>query len=120
MPTWSQPLVEGEELCVFFGGYGGGFYGHQTDYPSLKSLAWGICSPHRLGICVGVDSSQAMKNLMRGWGRVCLRSLTGAGPGAESFFAIEGLMPKPADAHENRLLADCPSELIERNRTCFR
>ena len=36
--------------------------------------------------------------LMKGWGRVCLDSLAAAALGAAAFFAVEALMPSPADA----------------------
>ena len=45
-----------------------------------------------------VDESQAMNDLFRGLGRVCLGSLAGAGLGAASFFAVEALMPPQATA----------------------
>ena len=41
-----------------------------------------------------------MNNFIKGWGSVCLGSVAAAGLGAASFFAIEALMPQPADAHE--------------------
>ena len=39
-----------------------------------------------------------MNELMKGWGRVCLGSVAGAGLGAASFFAIEALAPQQAVA----------------------
>ena len=41
-----------------------------------------------------------MKDFIKGWASVCLGSVAGAALGAASFFAIEALMPQPADAHE--------------------
>ena len=39
-----------------------------------------------------------MKEFIKEWGRVCLGSVAAAGLGATSFFAVEALMPQPADA----------------------
>ena len=39
-----------------------------------------------------------MKDFIKEWGRVCLGSVAAAGLGATSFFAVEALMPQPADA----------------------
>ena len=39
-----------------------------------------------------------MNDFIKGWGHVCLGSLAGAALGAACFFAIEALMPQPADA----------------------
>ena len=45
-----------------------------------------------------VDESQAMNDLFRGLGRVCLGSLACAALSAASFFGIEALMPSEATA----------------------
>ena len=47
---------------------------------------------------VSIARSQAMIDFLRGLGRVCLGTLAGAGLGAASFFAIEAILPKHADA----------------------
>ena len=39
-----------------------------------------------------------MNDFFRGLGRVCLGTFAGAGLGAASFFAIEAVLPKQADA----------------------
>ena len=39
-----------------------------------------------------------MNDFFRGLGSVCLGTLAGAGLGAASFFAIEAVLPKQADA----------------------
>ena len=48
------------------------------------------------GVCI--ERSQAMNDVFRGFGLVCLGTLAGAGLGAASFFAIEAALPKQADA----------------------
>ena len=48
------------------------------------------------GVCI--ERSQAMNDFFRGLGSVCLGTLAGAGLGAASFFAIEAVLPKQADA----------------------
>ena len=45
-----------------------------------------------------VVESQALNDFFRRLGRVCLGSLAGAGLGAVSFFALDGLIP-PAKAN---------------------
>jgi len=40
-----------------------------------------------------------MKDLMKGWGRVCLGSFAGAALGAASFVTVEGMMPNTAKAY---------------------
>ena len=47
---------------------------------------------------VSIARSQAMIDFLRGLGSVCLGTLAGAGLGAASFFAIEAVLPKHADA----------------------
>jgi len=39
-----------------------------------------------------------MKDVTKGWDRVCLGSVAGAALGAALFFAIEALMPQQASA----------------------
>ena len=48
------------------------------------------------GVCI--ERSQAMNDFFRGLGSVCLGTLAGAGLGSASFFAIEAVLPKQADA----------------------
>jgi len=40
-----------------------------------------------------------MTSINRGWGRVCLGSLAGAGLGVTSFVAVEALAPQPSAAN---------------------
>ena len=48
-----------------------------------------------------------MNELMKGWGRVCLGSVAGAGLGAASLFAVEALLPQQAAADSRGVSHSC-------------
>ena len=47
-----------------------------------------------------------MNDFIKGWGSVCLGSVAAAGLGAASFFAVEALVPHPADAATDKAFTE--------------